>query len=185
MGSLLGPLKRIKLSLLVRSVTLELPVMFQVVPAASVTVLVLAASVRIAPVSCEAAAIIVTTAGAPAFWLALSRISVVADDRCIRGRDVRHPALHGEGVGRRADLRTDERERVCYAGRGLEKKTIGPGSGRGEAAAGHRDRCTILQEGAAAAAAVRNIHGETGRVDAAAGAARHRVRFRRRRCSER
>jgi hypothetical protein len=54
-------------------VTLEFPVMFQVVPPASVTVLVLAASVRIAPVSCEAAAVMVTTAGAPAFWLALSR----------------------------------------------------------------------------------------------------------------
>ena len=40
--------------------------------------------------------------------------AVVADDCRIRGRDVRHPALHGEGVGRRADLRTDERERVCY-----------------------------------------------------------------------
>jgi hypothetical protein len=34
-----------------------------------------------------------------------------------------------------------------------------------------------LQEGAAAAAAVRNIHGETGRVDAAAGAARHESGF--------
>jgi hypothetical protein len=54
-------------------VTLEFPVMFQVVPPASVTLLVLAASVRIAPVSCEAAAVMVTTAGAPAFWLALSR----------------------------------------------------------------------------------------------------------------
>ena len=66
-----------RLSLLVRLVTLEFPVMFQVVPPASVTLLVLAASVRIAPVSCEAAAVMVTTAGAPAFWLALSRMPLL------------------------------------------------------------------------------------------------------------
>jgi hypothetical protein len=61
------------LSLLVKLVALEFPVMFQVVPLLSVTVLLLAASVRMAPVSSEAPAVIVTTAGAPAFSVALSR----------------------------------------------------------------------------------------------------------------
>jgi hypothetical protein len=46
---------------------LEFPVITQVVPLPSVTVLVLALSVRIAPVSIEELAVIVTTAGAPAF----------------------------------------------------------------------------------------------------------------------
>ena len=78
----------------------------------------------------------VTTA-APAFWLALSRTPLLP--RPLHSRDVRCAALHGEGVGRRTDFRADERERVCHAGRRLEKKTIGPGSGRREAAAGHRD----------------------------------------------
>jgi hypothetical protein len=72
-----GGVKKIELSLLVRLVTLEFPVISQVVPLPSVTVLVLALSVTIAPVSIEEFAIIVTTAGAPAFCEALSRIPLL------------------------------------------------------------------------------------------------------------
>jgi hypothetical protein len=65
------------LLLLLRLVTLELPVMFQIVVLPSVTVLVLTASVRIAPVRLEDVAVIVTTAGAPAPCVALSRVPLL------------------------------------------------------------------------------------------------------------
>ncbi len=67
-----GRVNTIELLLFARLVTTELPVMFQVVPLASVTVLVLALSVSIAPVSTDKMAPCVTMVGLPPDFVAPS-----------------------------------------------------------------------------------------------------------------